>query len=239
MGPRADALNAAIAEAWRVFDIPAPATTGVCEHCCMDPQIEADFLTRKARELPPEYVRDWYFAAFDDEIGHDHVAWLLPRVMELLAKGETVAVVGNEVVFQRLPLTDYPGLWPKEEVAAVQGFAEAFFAAQLGAELPPLPEGLDGCLCMFGEGGIDLQPLLRQLEALSDDALIALLHKDWVLPYGRCIAGSAFWHDGPARNLVWDWYTSKNLLDRLGNNARAGDRKAVDLCDLILAAQDE
>ncbi|MFM7444285.1 MAG: hypothetical protein ACKO2N_10310, partial [Tabrizicola sp.] len=112
MGARTDALNAAIDEAWRVFDMPAPATTGVCEHCCMDPKIEADFLRQKARDLPLAYVRDWYFVAFTDDINHTHVAWFLPRVLELLADGKEVASVGDEVAFQRLPRTGFPDRWP-------------------------------------------------------------------------------------------------------------------------------
>ncbi|MBA3909579.1 MAG: hypothetical protein C0524_06750 [Rhodobacter sp.] len=113
MGTRPDALKAAIDEAWRVFDIPAPATTGVCVNCCMDPEIEADFLKRKARDLPLEYVRDWYFAAFTDAISHSHVAWFLPRVMELLADGHEFAPAGDEVAFMRLPLTGFPDRWPE------------------------------------------------------------------------------------------------------------------------------
>ena len=38
MGPRPDALTAAIEQAWRVFDIPASSATGVCIQCCMDPK---------------------------------------------------------------------------------------------------------------------------------------------------------------------------------------------------------
>ncbi len=62
----------------------------------MDPAIEADFLKRAARDLPDAYVRDWFFAAYDSGITHAHVAWFLPRVLEMLAAGKDVAIVGNE-----------------------------------------------------------------------------------------------------------------------------------------------
>lgn len=237
MGPRPDALKAAIDEAWRVFDVPAPATTGVCQQCCMDPAIEADFLKRKARDLPVEYVQDWYSAAYDETIRHDQVAWFLPRVMEMLADAEEIAVVGHEVVFQRLPFAGFPDSWPSMEVETIHAFAEAFLAAQPTGAIRPLPEGLDGCLCMFGEGGLPLQPLLAQLEALDDTALVDVLHRDWVKPYGRSIPGSPFWTDGPARNRVWDWYTSDAMLHRLTQAMLAGSEKAVDLYDLIVAAR--
>lgn len=239
MGPWPDALRVAIDDAWRVFDIPAPATTGVCIQCCMDPAIEADFLNVPARRLSPAFIRDWYDAAYGDQIEQDHVAWFLPRVLELLAAGETVAIVGNEVVFQRLPVTGFPDRWPQAQAAAVQAFAKAFLAAQVSGEIAPIPEGLDGCLCMFGEGGIDLAPLLGVLDSLDDMALVALLHRDWIKPFGRSIPGSPFWTGGPARNRVWDWYTSDAMLDRLTRAMLAGSEPAVDLYDLIVDARSD
>ena len=203
----------------------------------MDPEIEADFLKVPAHQLSPDYIRDWYAAAYDDRIGHDHVAWFLPRVMELLASGETIAIVGNEVVFQRLPFAGFPDLWPKPQAAAVQAFAKAFLAAQISGDMAPIPEGLDGCLCMFGEGGIDLAPLLGLLDSLDDAALVALLHRDWIKPFGRSIPGSPFWTDGPTRNRVWDWYKSDAMLDRLTRAMLAGNEAAVDLYDLIVDAR--
>jgi hypothetical protein len=239
VGPRPDALKAAIDQAWRVFDIPAPATTGVCENCCMDPEIEANILKVPARELPLDYVRDWYNGGYDDTIQHDHVAWFLPQVLEFLASGQEVALVGSETVFTRLPEAGYPQRWAKDEVACLQHFAETFLAAQLSGQIKELEEGLDGCLCMFGEGGFDLAPLLAMLDAMEDASLIDLLHRNWVKPYGRDIAGSPFWTDGPARNMVWDWYTSDAMLDRLTRAMLAGSEKAVDLYDLIVAARSD
>ena len=53
-----------IEEAYRVFAYPKPKSIEVCERCCMDPDIEADFFNPPVRELPLSYVRDWYFAAY-------------------------------------------------------------------------------------------------------------------------------------------------------------------------------
>lgn len=237
MGPRPDALTAAIDEAWQVFDIPAPATTGVCEHCCMEPEIEADFLKQKARYLPLDYVRDWYFAAFTDQIGHDHVAWFLPRVMEMLAQGETIATVGHEVVFQRLPRTGFPDRWPPDEVAAVQGFAEAFFAALLDNRIPEADPDVDSWLCMFGQGGVDIVPLLRLMDALPDDLLADKLHRMWWHGGWGSISLDAFWDDRPAKSLAWNWYTSAHLLARMERAALAGSEQALDVHSVIATAR--
>jgi hypothetical protein len=237
VGSRPDALTAAIAEAWRVFDIPAPATTGVCEHCCMDPKIEADFLKRPARDLSLEYVRDWYFAAFTDAISHNHVAWFLPRVMELLADNEEVASVGNEVAFQRLPRTGFPDRWPERQVSSINRFALAYLEMKLTTD-PPMGWGqLDYLLCMFGEGGIDIGPLLRRLDALSDDDLVALLHRTWFYAQSGSIPFDAFWSREPAKSLAWGWYTSSALLARMERAALAGNEQALDVHSVIATAR--
>lgn len=237
MGPRPDALKAAIDEAWQVFDIPAPATTGVCEHCCMDPKIEADFLRRPARDLSLDYVRDWYFAAFTDDISHNHVAWFLPRVMELLADGEDVAIVGNETAFSRLPLTGFPDRWPERQVAAINRFALAFLEMKLATDPPMGWADLDCLLCMFGEGLIDIGPLLRRLEALSDDDLAALLHRTWFHSQIGSIPFDAFWSREPAKSMAWNWYTSAALLARMERAAMAGNEKALDVHSVIVISR--
>lgn len=237
MGPRPDALKAAIDEAWRVFDIPAPATTGVCKNCCMWPEIEADFLKRPAPELPLDYMRDWYFAAFADDISHDHVAWFLPRVMEMLAAGEDVASVGNEVAFSRLPRTGFPDRWPERQVAAINRFALAYLEMKLATD-PPMGWGeVDYVLCMFGEGGIDIGPLLNRLDLLSDDDLAAHLHRTWFYSQSGSIPFSAFWSHEPAKSMAWNWYTSAALLERMARAAMAGNEKALDVHSLIDTAR--
>lgn len=237
MGAWPDALKAAIDEAWRVFDIPAPATTGVCQHCCMDPKIEADFLNRTARDLPLDYVRDWYFAAFADDISHNHVAWFLPRVMELLADGQEFAHAGDEVAFQRLPRTGFPDRWPERQVAAVNRFALAYLEMKLATDTPLGWGELDHLLCMFGEGGIDIAPLLDRLDALSDDDLASLLHRTWVYEHSGSIPFDAFWSREPARTMAWNWYTSAALMERMERAALSGNEKALDVHSVIATAR--
>jgi hypothetical protein len=234
VGARPDALKAVIEEAWQVFDQPAPRTTGVCVGCCMDPKIEADFLKRKARELPSAYVREWYFAAYANDISHDHIAWLLPRVMEMLADEEEVASVGHEVIFARLPLTGFPDRWPHAEVAVVNRFARALFERKLGEADLRFPQDIDSWLCMFGQGGIDIDPLLRQMDVLSDDDLAALLHRNWFYHGHGSIRFDAFWSLEPAKSMAWRWYTSPTLAARMERAAMAGNEKALDIYDLIV-----
>ncbi|MEZ5798929.1 MAG: hypothetical protein R3D63_16525 [Paracoccaceae bacterium] len=237
MGARTDALRAAIDAAWQAFDLPTPATTGVCQNCCMDPAIEADFLNRPARDLPDAYIRDWYFAACDAGISHAHVAWFLPRVLEMLAAGRDVASVGAEVTFSRLPLTGFPDRWPDRQVRAVTAFARAWFDALIHGDLPGPDPGLDPALCMFGEGAIDILPLLALLDGLSDAELAGLLHREWVFAQAAHIGFTAFWGREPARAQAWAWYTSEDLLNRMERAAYAGHEQAFAVHDAIARAR--
>lgn len=233
MGARPDALKAAIDEAWRAFDIPAPADLGICTGCCMDPIIAEDMRATPARMLSHLQVREWYGASFDPAPTHGQVAWLLPRAMEILADGREVAAVGNEVAFRRLPLAGFPDKWPERQVSAVNRFALAFLEAKLIGK-PPLGWGeLDRILCMFGEGRIDMEPLLHRLDALPDDLLADLLHRTWFYMSGGKMHHDAFWECEPAKSKVWGWYTSEALLNRMEQGALGGNETALDVHALI------
>ena len=54
-----------VEQAYRVFAYPRPSHTGVCEGCCMDRQIEADFFNPPIGEFPLAYTREWYSVACD------------------------------------------------------------------------------------------------------------------------------------------------------------------------------
>ena len=206
-----DELEAVVARAYAAFDLPIPPATGVCEGCCMDAEIEADFLNHQARDLPLPYIQDWYFAAYTDRTGFPHVGWLLPRIMELVARGEEVASVGEEVVFQRLTLTGYPDKWAPRRVEVVTDFAEALMRQRVrgdGAEV-------DVALCMFGIAGVDIRPLLDLLWALDDDDLARALWGDlWPYQLRDGMGMSAFW-EGPQRDVAWAWYTAPALKERM------------------------
>jgi hypothetical protein len=92
---------------------------------------------------------------------------------------------------------------------------------------------LDYLLCMFGEGNIDIGPLLRRLDALSDGDLAALLHRTWFYGQSGSIPFNAFWSREPARSMAWNWYTSPELMDRMERAAMEGDEIALEVHALI------
>lgn len=238
MGAGADALKSVIAHAWQVFDLPPPATTGVCVRCCMSADAEANFLLCAARDLPDRYVREWYNGAYDSSLTHDHVAWFLPRVMEMLAAGQDIALAGLEVVFSRLPFAGFPAQWSKEEVEAVNRFALAFFEAKLYENAPAGMSDIDSWLCMVGQGGIDIMPLLGLMDTFSDSDLADLLYRNWFYDGRGALPSNAFWTVEPAKTLVWNWYRSPELASRMEWAAMAGNENALNVHDLICIAKD-
>jgi hypothetical protein len=157
--------------------------------------------------------------------------------MEMLAAGGVVAHVGTEVVFARLPLTGFPDRWPERQVQAVNAFALAWFDALIHGDLPQGAVDIDSALCMFGEGGLDIAPLLALLDGLSDAELVAILHRLWVhCGVGR-IRFTAFWAREPARSLAWGWYTSEDLAHRMELAAYDGHDGAFAVHDAILRAR--
>ena len=200
-----------IAEAYDVFDGPRPTRLGVCEGCCMEPEIEADFFSHAARDLPLPYVRDWFFAAADPEVPKATWRFLLPRVLEILAWGEDdPSSVGIEVSLSRFPTGDRDQ-WTGAQWSVLERFAAMF----LDAQKTNSTDYLDDVLCMFGLARFDLDPLLARLDGWSETELATKLHRDWHLPYGGgSIWITAFW-EAPLNTRVFEWYTSRRLYDRM------------------------
>lgn len=213
-----------IEEAYRVFAYPKPKSTEVCERCCMDPKIEADFFNPQIRNLPLSYVRDWYFAAYDPNgVAKETWAYLLPRILEILAAGEDVATFGIEVSLCRHD-TGNPGNWSANEWSILDRFQREY----LQTAIEQGSNSVDDVLCMFRRGGWPLHDLLDQVAAAPDANLAERFWRDWChgLPQGDgSIWITAFWesHDNTA---VFDFYTSPELYDRMEALALADDTDA-------------
>ena len=229
-------LDAAIAEAWRVFDLPRPATTGVCTACCMDADIADDFLNHDARDLPAQYLYSWQNAAYSDDLGYQHVGWLLPRFMEAMASDDDEIFLSFEEdwFLGHLARAGYPDRWPERAVATVERFADALFDFRLAG---PIHWGeLDATICGFFLAGLPVGRFTTRLEILPDPVLASALHGNWDI-VRRCttIPVSPAWQD-PGRTHWWNWQTSEALLDRMTRAGLAGDDRAAAVSDVILRA---
>lgn len=201
-----------IEEAYRVFKYPKPTSIGLCENCCMEPEIEADFFNPQIDELPLHYLSDWFFAASDIPLDKNIWAYLLPRVLEVLAFGEEPALVGIEVSLSRFPTGDKEN-WSKDEWRVIDQFQRLFLRESMRSKQAML----DDILCMFGNAHWSIADLLEQVWSLPDEFLIPKLNHDWCLG-NPCVWVTTFW-DKPNIGQTFGFYTSDKMYDRLEHAA--------------------
>lgn len=211
-----------IEEAYQVFDYPQPRSTEVCQNCCMDARIEADFFNPPIRQLPLEYVRDWHSAAYDPATGVAKSTWayLLPRLLEILAAGEDVAGVGLEVSLSRFDTGNREN-WSKEEWMVLDRFQRMFLQDRMNCG----KDFLDGTICMFSLAGWPLDNLIAQVEASSSERLALRLWNDWFAGRISERAGiwiTAFWKDAD-KGKILEFYTSDGLHEKMETLALAAD----------------
>lgn len=215
--PPDDPFADLIAEAYRVFPDAKPHSIEVCTRCCMDSRIAADFFNPPIERLPVEYVRDWYGAAYDpDGIAKETWAYLLPRVMEILATGEEVSPIALELSLNRFD-TGNPANWFGTEWAVLDTFQRTYL--HRATLHPPSFDrdphaSLDDILCMFRLGGWPLQTLLDQVAAAPDAVLAQRLWQDWYAGVAPDIWITKFWPTTDARR-VREFYTSLELYGRM------------------------
>jgi hypothetical protein len=203
-----------IEEAYRVFDYPKPCSTEVCRNCCMDARIEADFFNPPIRQLPLEYIQDWYEAAYDPQAGVAKPTWayLLPRILEILATGEDVARYALEVGLGRFE-TGNPCNWSAKEWAVLDRFQRIF----LQHSIENGSNDLDGILCMFKRGGWPLDVLMAQLEAAPNETLAVRLWRDWCswqAPGMEVIWLTPFW-EGADEARMLEFYKSDAMYEKM------------------------
>lgn len=218
MGAGREPLAALVAEGYRRFVADRPDATGVCRGCCMDPEIEARILDWPQDAIPKTDIADWYFAASENPFPRSVARWFLPRVLELLAEGEDVASVGNEVALRRLADAGFPEKWPEDDAAFLTRFgatlAEAVARAQGQSDEPVGRAGLQETVCMLALGGVDVAPAIAALDALPTGLLARALAEDWAWPRTGYFV-DAFWEEGAAKDMVFGWLTGEALLERM------------------------
>jgi len=205
-----DELREICARAYDVFDVPVPDTAGVCTACCMSPEDERAIRATPVREVPLRLVQEWLYAAYAPDIGRPHLVWIFPRIMELLAQGQDVSWIGNQVAFARCEQGGSMRDWPKARRDVFGEFAAAYVDARLDWPGP----GLDEMFCILGASGMDPAPIIARLDAVPLPRLARAMLADWngVFPD---LGSDAFWKKGPFLDAVRDWFCDGRLGDRL------------------------
>lgn len=216
--PPSDPFFGMIQEAYRLFAVPKPTVTDVCD-CCMDKKIERDFFRPPIEELPVAYVQDWYSAAYDPAgVSKQNWSYLLPRLLEILAASGDVCTFSLEVTLGRFD-TGNPASWSPEQWNVLDRFQRAY----LRRAIEDGPDCIDDVLCMFRLGGWPLIGLLDQLAAMPTATLAERFWKDWCKDHavGReSVWITAFW-EGADNSAVYEFYTSPESHHRFSALALA------------------
>jgi hypothetical protein len=205
-----------IEEAYRAFDRYKPSDVGVCTDCCMSKAIEADFFRPNIEELPLDYLREWFGAAYPTG-GVNQLIWvyILPRTLEVIAMGEEPDVCGIELTLSRFD-TGNPSHWSDKQWYVLDHFQRRFLQSSSPSTGAWCWNSLDEILCMFALGGWQLDDLLSQVMSMADVQLVERLYHDWCGTFGDYgkIDVTEFWKK-PDKARMREFYTSEQLRQRL------------------------
>jgi len=233
-----DDLNAILDAAYRTFRVGKPSDPCVCTACCMDPEMARRFFEPEPRDLTALQLDAWFEAAVAMELPHDTWSYLLPRILERLAKEGCGAPVGIEVTLNRYP-TGRKELWSEAQWNVLDQFQRAFLHAVCASDLDKRNGvveyiNLDDVLCMFALAGWKVEDLFEQVLALPPDVLIPKLYRDWcersIYP---TVWVTSFWSKGHDPLGFW---TSLQMVNLVTEVAVTGEGKLAKLAMVVSEA---
>lgn len=161
------ALEVAVQRAYTVFEShKAPrAPLNVCTACCMSPDLEQEMRSLPLKALTTRHFYEYSTGAMGDLVQPvEETKYLLPRLLDLLARGEETNH-SLELALDRVGRCP-AGAFNSAERAAIDAFAFAFFqrSVDLNVEVGAFLYDWDSplaALIMAHIGGCDVQPLLN------------------------------------------------------------------------------
>lgn len=197
-------LNSLIIEGYHLFSSYKFGTEmGVCTDCClMEVHLE------KLQKIPVEILEVATIYNYLDSAESNEewlipqIKYLLPRIFELLVKGEELRH-SPEITLNKLHIKDCPQLWQDKEIDYLNRFALAFF--EYKAVTSPAYE-IDTVLVMFHLAGLEILPLLNKWLDLMDnpDIILGFIESiNYANNLGTYI--SAPFDDGEFSKITHDW----------------------------------
>jgi hypothetical protein len=183
-----DIMTPAVEAAYRTF---APYRIGrrlsVCNcNVCMTRDNETLLATSPLREIPATLLAEYTNSAHETPPGSaeaDEFRYFLPRYFEVMAAGEAPCNMGFDICLRRLRQSRFRETWPADEVAAIDGFFDAFAALRFtdlrlscwrrpsdGSTHYGLVADTQDTLTCLVTAGCDLPRVLTVWDALPDPA---------------------------------------------------------------------
>ncbi|AHD03130.1 hypothetical protein METH_13525 [Leisingera methylohalidivorans DSM 14336] len=194
----------------------------------MDRRIREQFFESEIAEMFLHYLQDWYFGAIGVEFNQHTWRYLLPRILEVLASGETLAGVGIEVSLNRFP-TGVEENWLEKEWSVLDRFQRMYLRwAALSGE-----DDFDNVLCTFGIAGWPLASLFDQVLKLPPQVLAERFWNDWCQFPTPGVWVSSFWEHSQEQD-VYAFYRS-SVLYRMMADLAFKDQTPPELAERALA----
>ncbi len=118
------------------------------------------------RELPADLLNDFAFELGGTLGDSEDVRYFLPRLCELLVRGELSALVEGPILLAQKLVDAEWRRWPEPEQSAVEAFLVAFFEASLSKRAAVFLDMMTAVELLFD----DLSPWLARIRAREDVA---------------------------------------------------------------------
>lgn len=223
-----------------MFRTHKPENVEVCIDHCMPRELADKFFAPEIRDLPLNWLNEWFSAAAAIEGVSKHLwTYLTPRILEVLAAGELPDALGLEVTMQRYPIGQ-ESQWSSKQWRVIDKFQRSYLKRLISSDFNLVTENLDDVLCMFRAGGWSLEDLLSQVTAAPTSQLAERLWQEWCEGFSEfgTIWITAFWK-AEDETRMRDFYTSGTLhkvfLDIALNDAHPTEivNRALDLVSVI------
>jgi hypothetical protein len=207
MSPALETIVSDFYSAFRKYRAVAPLD--VCTECCISRDQERQLLSLPVRQIPFDLLYDYNSAARPEKPGIDEFKHFLPRIIELTAENNFVAMT-EELVFSRF--SHYSNNeWTSSERQLIQRFAEEYFQTILSTY--PLPDSstIDGILIILYKMKIDLKRILKEWTPAEKNILI---FKDLVLHSfkdAKPLRLSNSFSDESLDNILNEWLADREV----------------------------
>ncbi|UYZ84865.1 hypothetical protein MTZ49_04675 [Entomomonas sp. E2T0] len=208
-----DAMQQIIKKAYAIFSVyTAPEHFNVCTACCVSLEEEKALRTLPLSLLPRQLIYSYNVSAKSQQNNKSEVAYLLPRILELIALDEDIHH-STELNLTWLFTVSHE-LWTDQEKDLLAEFALQYLKDKFQqAEQNQKIVMIDEILIMFCSASINIEPLLDYMAQHSNFYIIASIA--FLISWnkgGESYISNSFATNCPQINIIFNHWLEKNSI---------------------------
>ncbi|MDO4228912.1 MAG: hypothetical protein Q4C98_03795 [Capnocytophaga sp.] len=199
-------IQALIEEAYGLFSFPIGDDLNVCKPCCISLERERELVQTPVANLSLSAIYDYLDAVHYDESGYE-IKHFLPRILELLAKGENIRH-STEIMLDKCHFEK--SCWREQELDFMWRFSGEFLKNVL-ASSPKIDNAMNYIL-MFDLAGLETEHLLKIWQETATES--SLWHFVYFIHYEideEGIYNNPFSQNPNFNQHITDWISSTNV----------------------------